>query len=113
MIQRIIKTASEYFQLGALHPDLVLLWEIDGEETEVTNDILGLLPGGTNLTLSRTQRGGEAFRRSWHSLAAQSAKSWKTEDHVYSGDPFAARLASCGLPSDTPKPTGMFVFVRT
>ena len=98
--QSIIQKASEYFQLGAVRPDLVLRWEPDGEEIEVTDDILGLRPKGTTLTLCRIQR-ENAIPQSWSSLAQAGPRHWGS--HMPSFNP---------LP-DIPKPAGMFVWVKT
>ncbi|PIL28576.1 hypothetical protein GSI_08617 [Ganoderma sinense ZZ0214-1] len=92
-VQSIIQKAAEHFQLDAVQRDLVLLAELDGEEMEVTDDILRLLPKGTALTLSRIQREHEprssaqprecggtpaVARRTWSDLAAQGSSGWGT-----------------------------------
>ena len=109
--QKIIEKASGYFQLDAMRPDLVLHWELDGEEMEVTNDILGLLPDGTTLTLFHIPR-RNALHQSWHSLA-KSAKSWGNQGHFCPGGAPVDRLSFSGLPPKIPEPAGMFVWVKT
>ncbi|KAM5545086.1 hypothetical protein V8D89_001197 [Ganoderma adspersum] len=86
-VENIIRKVAKYFGLGYGQPNLVLLCKLDGEEVEVTNDILEILSKGTTLTLSRTQK------------------------HECPNNPPASRPS--GPPSHIATPDGMFVWVVT
>ncbi|PIL28615.1 hypothetical protein GSI_08657 [Ganoderma sinense ZZ0214-1] len=82
-VENIIRKATQHFGFGVVQSHLVLLCKLDGEEVEVTNDILELLGKGTTLTLSYKQK------------------------PEISTNPPAYRLP------DIPEPDGMFVWVLT
>ncbi|PIL28582.1 hypothetical protein GSI_08623 [Ganoderma sinense ZZ0214-1] len=97
-VESIIQKACKHFRLGAIQSDLVLLGELDGEQLEVTDDLLGLLPKGMTLTLSRVQQ-------------EDAPHVQASIDHACSDDELGNRTCSSGGPSRVPRAPGMFVFI--
>ena len=103
--QSIIQKACKHFKLGAIQPDLVLLAKLDGEQLEVTDDLLGLVPKGTTFILSHIQSEDVPSRKQppLHKRAEQAA----IVDHVCTQDPRGNRASS----SYIPRALGMMVFI--
>ncbi len=111
-VQTIIQKASQHFGLGAtVQPELVLLATIEGDELEVTNDILGILPKGTTLTLSRIRRDNGALPT--EARGTGKTKEVAVAEHVCSDDPPQYEPPSMIPPSHVATPIGMFVWVLT
>ena len=79
-----MQKACKHFRLGAIHPDMVLIGKLDGEELEVTDDILSLFPKGTILTLSRIQQ--ELLHPARQPPHAKGAERKEVVDHMCSND---------------------------
>lgn len=82
----------------------MLLGRLDGEELEVTDDILELFPKGTTLTLSRVQEEPLPL--------AKRAKRKEVEGRLCPDVQPENQPSSSGTSSHVQKPAGMFVWVR-